>query len=253
MPSPVGLRSIAFLQDAVPNEDVEQEEVSGATDVEEGEVSGAKDLYEAELLSLETNLSHNLYPSTWAGTIRYAGSIYIVDSDVLRVVAEEKKEKKEEEETTKVLPAFDWDNMAQQAMRRVAGLAMDQMFCMSFDSVKNVVMEQIGEDKSCPVKLQVKALQDFKVGELVLAPYSLRADENLLVSASDDVTAKKYMNPDTSQMSATSIPRVFLKVFCKEKDLKRKRVGNPEEPECEPRQISSTFYANSALFSQGTA
>jgi hypothetical protein len=206
--------------------------------------------YKAQLQELE---SDSQQPSGWSGTILYANEKFTIDSDLL--APRTKEELPEAKDVIRVLENFDWDVFPDKVLQRIAAHALDQAFAMSFDAVRGVAVEQYGKDERAvkdgtdlPAKFRVKALQDFKIGELVLTPYSLFEDAAvpLLTRSSDVAASQKFQEPDTSQMEPNSLPRVFIKVLAKEK---KSRIAI-QEPDTSQRsqQTRETFYVNSPLF-----
>ena len=170
-----------------------------------------KILCRAMLLSLTQNANAQ---SGWIGRITYGCHDHDVDSDMLLPPEKDAKEP-EKVEITKLAP-FDWERSQCFVMRNVASYAMDQVFVMTYDVQAGVVIEQVGDVKSLPCKLRVKAARDFKAGELMLSPYSLLAFPAHMVDK-DDAKANKYATPDLTQMDSDCIPRAFVKVLAKDK------------------------------------
>ena len=179
------------------------------------------------------------YSSGWAATIQYGRFRYIVDSDIIipRGVVEE-----EQPQQTNTLETFDWDEMCPVAMRRVAETALDQAFTMTFDSVRGVRVDEIIGAKPLPRILQVRALQDFKVGELLLTPYSLSS--GVLINGQDVAKLKGFTSPDAAQMDATCLPKAPVYIRTKLSSDRRKKSDTDEHKAA----VCETFWGISPRF-----
>ena len=209
-PSPVRLRDLTCITDTE----------AGASSSQQGRKAAGEDitaeatsgLYNAVLNELTKDENAQ---SGWIAKISFAGENYSVDSDVLLPPEKHVKEPVTEQITR--LEPFDWDSMQGAVMRNIAKYALDQVFFMTFDVQKGVVIEHVGHPNTLPSKLRVKTTREFKAGELLLAPYSLLDFPTCLVEKDDFLKLKKYKEADTTQMDAYCPPRAFIKVMSKDK------------------------------------
>jgi hypothetical protein len=223
LPHPVRLRNMTclrgLLEQTEPAEPAATEQAgtsSSPTKDAEPVASAAggsnNSLYKVMLHSL-TQMEDS--QSGWIGRITYGGNYHDVDSDML--LPPEKDVKEQEKVTITKLEPFDWERSQCFVMRNAARYAMDQVFLMTHDVHAGVTIEQVGDDKSLPCKLRVKADRDFKVGELLLSPYSLLEFSAYMIDKEDDTRAKKYATADVTQMDGDCIPRAFVKVLAKDR------------------------------------
>ena len=196
-------------------------------------------LLTAELQQLEDD-DTSTFPSGVKGCIEYACELHWVDSDVL---AKFLPEKKKASVTVKIVPLepFDWDTLAAPAMRRIAAYVLDALQVQCYESIRNVAVERFEEEdtkKILPDHIQVKALKDFKVGEVVLSPFGMR--EGCLLSI-DDPQCKKYEQCDLLLMKRKCVPRAWLRVATKE-DKRKKPKAEPGQEGEGAQHFQSTFY-----------
>ena len=151
----------------------------------------------------------------------------------------------EEEPVVSTLPLFEWDNMVPTSTRRVAAWALDEAFIMSFEAVKGVQIEKVGE-KELPCVLQARASRAFNVGECVLLPFCVQEFDGWLTNAKDTGATKKYEKADLSLMSKDAIARCFVTVFSKEK---KSRGRTADGAKAAKNAVSETYWVNSPLFS----
>ena len=179
LPAQVRVRTLEFLQEA--EDDAELDEVEDEPDAKRRRV----DMYSATLEAVELD---SAYPSGFSAHISYRGSTYVVDSDIL--IPDEAKCEKVIEAINE-LPPFEWDNLPNVSTRRVAETVLDQVFMPTFESVRNVTVEQYGDQHVLPYKLRVKAERDFKQNELVFSPFSLHATAESVLHSSQLLTNKE--------------------------------------------------------------
>ena len=214
MPADVRLNDLSFLSDPEKEDDAPIDGEAEGTDKK-------KDIYGAKLVSLYYTDASSA--SGWIASIEYGLAVYNVDSDIL-LPAGSTTEAPPDLEISE-LPPFQWNDLPDTATRRIAAYGLDQAMFMCFDAVNGVVVEQTMGAKELPHILHVKAIKDFKPRELVLPPYSLLNDTDLLLS-SKEPAAKKYRKSDATQMDETAVPQVFVKVLSKDKGKKAAEKAN---------------------------
>ena len=238
LPGPVVLTSLGFL--AAPSAPAETSPQDAG-----GSESTKRALWEATVESIaKVNSDDDAFPSGWSALIRYGGQVYEVDSDILQPNPE-KPETVEEEPVVSTLPPFEWDNMVPTSTRRVAAWVLDEAFIMSFEAVKGVQIEKVGE-KELPCVLQARASRAFNVGECVLLPFCVQEFDGWLTNAKDTGATTKYEKNDLSLMSKDAIARCFVKVFSKEK---KGRGSTAVGAQGAKKAVSETYWVNSPLFS----
>ena len=203
-------------------------------------------LWEATVESIaKVNSDDAAFPSGWSAQIRYGVAEYKVDSDILQPkTVEEAPKTVEEEPVVSTLPLFEWDSMVPTSTRRVAAWALDEAFIMSFEAVKGVQIEKVGE-KEFPCVLQARASRAFNVGECVLFPFCVEEFDGWLTNATDAGATKKYEDADLLLMSKDAITRCCVKVFSKEK---KSRGRTADGAKAAKKAVSETYWVNSPLF-----
>ena len=237
MPADVRLNDLSFLSDPEKKDDAPIDGEAEGTDKK-------KDIYGAKLVSLYTDASS---ASGWIASIEYGLAVYNVDSDIL-LPAGSTTEAPPDLEISE-LPPFQWNDLPGTATRRIAAYGLDQAMFMCFDAVNGVVVEQTMGAKELPHILHVKAIKDFKPRELVLPPYSLLDNTDLLLS-SKEPAAKKYRKSDATQMDETAVPQVFVKVvLSKDKGKKAAEKANEKaDARIAAQDVQHVFYVNSPRF-----
>ncbi len=213
--------------------------------------TSSQGLHQASLLELSTDEDA---PSKWWATILYASEQFRVDSDILLVADKPPPEVTVERFTT--MGPFDWDSILEVSAKNIALQCLDQAFVMTHDSVQHIRIEalagQYDDKKSTKGVFRATALKDFKVGELMLTPYSLINPEGLL-------EMKSSAGAETQCDKSQYIMRTYLSVIPKEskKSKKPKKVsrkggngGTPpgsDEEATRDKKMKVSFYVKSPL------
>jgi hypothetical protein len=224
------------MQSCVHTEDLFEDDADNTAPEQDSKRARVSEpLLTAELQQLEDDIT---FTSGVKGCINYACEPHWVDSDLLAKFVPEK-----EKASVKIvqLEPFDWDILAAPAMRRIAAYALDALQVQCYESVRNVALERFQEadaKKILPEHMQVKALKDFKVGEVVLSPFGMR--DGCLLSI-DDPQCKKYEHCDHTLMKGKCVPRAWLRVQSKEDKRKKPKAESGQEGEV-ARPVRSSFY-----------